>query len=179
MNAQGITMMVWVLLAGWVSTGWAQAPSAEKATDKAAATKVDTAPAAQTRAELHRTMAELIEAQAAAQPDQAKIKALTDKLQELRGKIGGPAANVPRGPMAGGRGPWGGPGMGAGMGRGPGRGMGPGYGRGPGWGRGPGGGAGRGGWGPGPGFGAGRGPGFVDADRDGVCDNFERAWGHR
>jgi hypothetical protein len=174
MNARGITMLV--LLAAWVSIGWAQTPSAEKATDNPVATKVDTTPTAQTRAELHRTMAELIEAQAAAQPDQAKIKALTDKVQELRGKIGGPAASWPRGPMAGGRGPWGGPGMGVGMGRGAGRGMGPGYGRGPGWGRGPGG---RGGWGPGPGFGAGRGPSFVDTDRDGVCDNFERIWGHR
>ncbi|HID78221.1 MAG TPA: hypothetical protein EYP56_19785 [Planctomycetaceae bacterium] len=39
------------------------------------------------RAEIHRTMAALIEAQAAEEPDEAKVKALTEKLQSMREKL--------------------------------------------------------------------------------------------
>ena len=63
-----------------------------------------------------------------------------------------------------------------GVGRGQGRGYGLGYGysggqgRGYGWGRGP---------GAGRGAGFGRGRAFIDEDRDGICDNYERLWGAR
>ncbi len=61
----------------------------------------------------------------------------------------------------------------AGYGRGPGWRGGAGYGRGPAWGYGPGYRRGSG-WGRGAGFGRGR-P-YVDEDRDGICDNYERVW---
>lgn len=109
-----------------------------------------------------------------------------------------PAAGYGRGLGPGyGRGPIGAPALGygrelgqgraAGYGRGAGRGRGAGYGRGAGWGRGAGYGHGSG-WAPAAGYGRGlgqaagrglgRGPGwaFLDEDRDGVCDRYERAW---
>ena len=67
-------------------------------------------------------------------------------------------------------------GYGPAYGRGPAQGYGPGYGRGSGWGRGAGYGRGSG-WGRGAGFG--RGWSFMDEDRDGVCDNYERVQGKK
>jgi hypothetical protein len=171
---------VWCSL---VSLGLAEDKKASKSPDnKTVETKADSSANADLRAKIHRTMAALIEAQSAEEPDQAKIDKLTKKLQQLRGKLQAqaPAAagNQPAGwacPWGGpgrgfGRGAaWGGPGQGQGAGRGPG--FGPGAGRG--WGGGPGGGA---GWGFGPGAGMGRAPGgpaFVDKDNDGTCDNYE------
>ena len=113
-------------------------PAAEKA-------KADTPTPAQLRVKLHRTMAALIEAQAAEDPDAEKIEKLTNRLQTLRAKIW---AAGPAGPQAGfgpGQGRWGGPRMARqGGGYGPGRG----YGRG------------RRGWGGGPGYGQGYGRGW-------------------
>jgi hypothetical protein len=171
---------VWCSL---VSLGLAEDKKASKSPDdKKVETKADSSANADLRAEIHRTMAALIEAQSAEEPDQAKIDQLTKKLQQLRGKLQSqaPAAagNQPAGwacPWGGpgrgfGRGAaWGGPGQGQGVGRG--TGFGPGAGRG--WGGGPGGGAGRG-FGPGAGMGrAPGGPAFVDKDKDGICDNYE------
>lgn len=125
---------------------------------------------AQLRAQLHRAMAELIEARAAKEPDQARIDQLSRQVAGLRQQIAG----QPPAPGAGAFCPWGGPGLNLGFGRGPAwGGRGPGYGRGMGYG---------GGFGRGPGYGRGAGwgaangfPGraFVDRDGDGVCDNFE------
>lgn len=137
------------------------------------------------RAEMHRTMAELIEAQSAEKPDQAKIDRLTKKLQELRGQFRAPSASAAAPQSAGWVCPRGGPGMGFGRGAGwggagQGRGAGWGAGFGPGAARGPGGGRGMGrgpggghGFGPGAGMGRGVGPAFVDKDQDGICDNYE------
>ena len=139
----------------WTAIVWAQQPKAGEPIQAQPAAKSETPSQVQVRVALHRATADLIEARSAAEPDQAKIQALTEKVQTLRSQL------VPAQPGAGC--PWGGPG----------RGFGPGYGRGPGWG-------GRGaGWGAGYGWGAGRGYGwgFVDADHDGVCDRFEQATG--
>jgi hypothetical protein len=168
------------LWGGLVSFGMAAEPKATKAKaeSKASATS-------DLRAEIHQTLSALNEARTAEKPDQAKVDELTQKLQQLRGKLrtqtvaaGGTAVNAwgcPRGGpgMGNGRGPGGGGGgRGAGWGGG---GRGAGFGPGPGAGRGWGGGAGHG-QGFGPGGGAGRGPGgpaFVDQDNDGVCDQYE------
>jgi len=206
-------VMTLVLICGaaWAAlaqdAGTAQPPSGEQAVAAEAKTQVDVPTPAKLRAKIHRTMAELIEAQSADKPDPQEIQKLSDQLQELRQKLWaqGPAADgrqvgPRRGPGSGpgmglgrgrGRGPAVAPGLGPGMGPGRGPGMGPGrgpamgqgagrgrgQGPGPGWGRG--GGPGRG-YGPGPGRGYGpgygRGWGFIDEDRDGVCDNFERLW---
>ena len=123
----------------------------------------------QLKAQMHRTMADLVEAQSAAEPDQAKIDQLAGQLQSIRRQLWAKAPAPGRGYGQG----W------AGQGRGQGRG-GPAYGGrgygcpwgGPGWGRGMGMGQG-GGMGMGPGRGMGPGLGFVDADGDGVCDNFQ------
>jgi len=128
------------------------------------------------RWELHRAVAELIEAQAAEKPDAQKIKELGDQVRSLREQV---QANCPAGPWAG-PGLWcprGGPGMGfgpawgGGAGRGPAR-LGRGYGRGFGPARGP-------GWGAGRGMGLGGAGAFIDQDRDGICDNYARLWGQR
>jgi len=183
------------VLASVASRGLAQPPEPKaKPADAASAAKTDPQALAQLRAEVHRTMAALIEARSAEKPNPAGVQKLTARLQELRGQMAPqrPAAAGPgwRCPWAGagmGLGPaWGGTGRGpgAGGGRGPGFGPGPGFGRGfgpgPGFGRGPGAGRGPGygrgaGWGPG----AGRGPAFVDEDQDGICDNYERLWGKK
>jgi hypothetical protein len=132
----------------------------------APAAKSDVSTPAQARADLHRAMADLIEAQAAEKPDQAKIQTLTEKVAKLRGQLVPPAAGPGRA--------WGGPGFGPGFGRGYCAGYGPGYG--PGWGRG----YGRGmGWGGGRGMGWGGGYGFVAANQNGICDRFEAATGQR
>jgi hypothetical protein len=119
------------------------------------------------RADIRQTLAELIEAQSAKQAAQTKIDRLTKNLHELRGKLASqPAASADNQPTASNC-PWGGPGMGYGRNAGwggPGRGFG--GGRGPGYGR-----------GFGPGGGMGRtpgGPAFVDEDKDGVCDQYEK-----
>jgi hypothetical protein len=139
--------------------------------DKSPQAKSEAPTAAQLRAGIHRTMAELIEARMAGTPDRAKVDALTRQVRELRGKL---QAITPATGLAGGGGgcPWGGPGMGYGRGWG-GQGRGPGAGRGagfePGTRRGPG-----RGFGPGAGMGLGPGGGwFVDEDKDGICDYYE------
>lgn len=129
-----------------------------------AAAKVDEPSQVRLRADMHRAMADLIEARSAEKPDPAKVDALADKVQKIRSQITPPA-----GPGRG----WGGPGRGGcAWGGGPGYGRGPGWGGGPGYGRGP-------GWGGGRGmaWGAGYGWGFVDANRNGVCDRLEQAVG--
>jgi hypothetical protein len=141
--------------------------------EKRTQAKSDAATAAELRATIHRTMAELIEARASDKPDQAKIDDLAKRVQELRGKLQATtptAANASSGWGC----PWGGPGMGCGRGWGcGGQGRGPGAGRGAGFGPGAGRGQGRG-FGPGAGMGLGPGGGaFVDEDKDGICDNYE------
>ncbi len=172
------TYLLALVFSAMASTGWAQAAAAEtKQADAKPAAQTAAKTPAQLRAEMHRTLAALFEAQAAEKVDPEKVKALTGQLQTIRGEM---AAQFPTAPAnAAGRGcPWGGPGYG----RGPGWG-GPGYGRGAGGGYGWGRGYGRGGWGGGPGYGRGMGwgagPAFVDADQDGVCDNFELRTGRQ
>ncbi len=187
------TALTWVmsfaLYGAMLSTGLAQDANTDKqpAAPQPAA-KPDPATSAKLRAEIHRTMAALIEAQAAEKPDAAKVKELTDQLQKLRAQRW---AESPAPPAMGRGGAWGGPRMGPGPGRGgPGKGFGPGYGRGPGFGPGPAAGRGPGygagpGWGRGPGYGRGAGWGagsgwgraFVDLDGNGICDNYERPLG--
>ena len=166
------------LYGGLVPLGMAEDPKSVASTNSNQEGRSQTPANADLRVEIHRTLAALIEARSAEKPDQAKVDQLTQKLQQLRGKLRAqnPAA---AGGTAGGWGcPWGGPGMGFG------------YGRGCGWGgggRGPGGGMGFGacrGWGGGAGAGRGLGPGagqglapggpaFVDQDNDGLCDYYE------
>jgi len=168
-----------VLCGGLASVGVAEDAKAVPAAKPKQDSGTQTPTTAELRAEIHRTMAAILEARAAEKPDQAKVDQLTQKLQELRGKLRSqdPAA-VGSGAGVWGC-PWGGPGRGYGCGRGYGRGWGgggPGCGMGPGAGRGWGGGAGAG-RGLGPGAGQGLAPGgaaFVDQDNDGVCDHFQR-----
>lgn len=144
---------------GLVSLGLAGEPNAgiPPQPEKQAA-PANSSTTAELRADLHRTLGQLIEAQAAQNPDHARIGELTEKLAQLRGKLRAqnPAA---AGSWGAGRGcPWVGPGRGLGMGRG--AGLGPGGGR---------------GWGGGI---YGRGPGagravIVDEDHDGLCDYYE------
>lgn len=170
------TCLFALMLFAATSTGLAQAAEAKKADAKPAAQPAAKTPS-QLRAEMHRTLAALIEAQAAEKADPEKVEALTGQLQKIRGEM---ASQFPVAPAnaAGWRCPWGGPGCG----RGPGWG-GPGYGRGAGGGYGWGQGYGRGGRGAGPGYGRGMGwgagPAFVDADHNGVCDNFEQRTGRQ
>jgi hypothetical protein len=154
-----------------VSLGVAEDTKATRSPDdKKVEAKVNATANAKLRAAIHRTMADLIEAQSAEKPDQAKIDSLSTKVQQLREKlqVQAPAVvgNVPAGWVC----PRGGPGMGFGRGAAWG-----GPGRGPGAGRGPGGGPGAGrGFGPGAGLGLGTGgPAFVDNDNDGICDYYE------
>jgi hypothetical protein len=162
-----------------VSLGLAEEKKASDSPDnKKVETKADSSAKADLRATIHRTIAALIEAQSAEEPDQAKINKLTKNLQQLRGKLQAQAPTATGNQPAGWACPWGGPGRGFGCGAawgGPGQGQGAGRGAGfgPGVGRGWGGGAGRG---FGPGAGMGRtpgGPAFVDKDNDGTCDNYE------
>jgi len=174
---RNLVTLVMTLALGCGLTACGQGQEAKPA-DKADVAK--TAPsAASLRAEMHRTMAALIEARAAERPDQEKIQKLTEQVQSLRSQLQAKWPGAGAGGPGGWRCPWGGPGMGigpawgGGPGRGPGRG-GPGPGRGPGAGWG----AGRGaGWGAGRG--AGFGGAFIDEDKDGVCDNYERLWGEK
>jgi hypothetical protein len=150
----GVTAVVlWCGLVGLGNAAEGNAAKREAAQKGGAASAA--IPRADLRAEIHRTMAALIEAQAAEKPDPEKIDALTKELQRLRAEC------------------WAQGGSAVGMGFGPGRGMG--YGRGAGWGMG----GGRG-WGGGRGFGPGGGrglapggPAFVDENKNGVCDWFE------
>jgi hypothetical protein len=104
------------------------------------------------QARLHRALADLIEARAAATPDQARIAKLTKEVQELRRQPPGPCAAAQAAAQTACPGCCPCPAARAG------------FGRGAGWGRGP--------------RGACCAPGgFVDADRDGVCDHYERRHG--
>ena len=111
-----------------VSLGLAEDKKASKSPDnKKVEAKADTSANAELRAKIHRTMAALIEAQSAEEPDQAKIDKLTKKLQQLRGKLQAQAPAAAGNQPAGWACPWGGPGMGFGRGAawgGPGRGQG-------------------------------------------------------
>ena len=168
-----LLMATAMLLAG-ASIGLAQ--------DAKTVEKADTPTPAQLRVQMHRAMADLIEARAAEKPDEAKVEKLADTVQYLRGKIQAqgtaPGWYGQRGNGYGQQCPWGGPGNGPRMGRGygpgkgynaqgqgrggQGRGMGPGMGRGKGGqgrGMGPGMGREKGGQGRGMGPGMGRGKG--------------------
>lgn len=165
-----------VVCAGLASFGAAEDKKGSDSTDAGKVQgRSETESGADLRAEIHRTLAQLIEARAAEKPDQAKVDELTGKLRQLRGEFRGqvPAGNAADGWAC----PRGGPGKGFGCCRGcPGGGRGRGAGFGPGAGRGWGGGAG-GGRGLGPGGGQGRAPGgaaFLDQDQDGTCDRFEQ-----
>lgn len=167
---------------GLVSFGVAEDQGAGKSPDPSKVeVRTTTASIAGLRAEIHRTLAALIEARAVDDPDEAKVAELTERLQQLRGRLRAQTASATRsvasgsaGAMGGGMGygrggAWGRPGWGRGFGPGAGRGFGPAAGRG--WGGGAGGGRGLG-----PGAGQGLAPGgaaFVDRDNDGVCDNYE------
>jgi hypothetical protein len=165
-----LTMVtVAMLSSGLASLGTAGDPTtpAAKAPSKAAA-------GADVRADIHRTLAALIQARSAEKPDTAKVDELARKLEQLRGKLRGQSGAIAGNAGGPGRCPWGGPGVGYGRGMGAGYGRGPGAGRGMGW-NGGGGGMGRG-------AGLGRDPGgaaFVDRDGDGVCDNYELRHGTR
>ena len=116
MNTKWTRTLVLVAVASMTSVTWAQTPPAEKSPPKPAASQADAATVAPLRAELHRTIADLIEARVASPSEPARVQELTTKAEELRAKL---AATVPgtgaRGPMGAGRG-WGGTGMGPGMG---------------------------------------------------------------
>jgi hypothetical protein len=168
-----------------------EAQAREQSAEPKAVAKVVVPATHELRTKMYRAMAELIEAQSASEPNEAKIAELTKEVQTLRQQIRGSVANRSVAPASapgsvpGWSCPWGGPGLGPGGGYGAGPawgrgGRGSGYGRGQGYGPGFGWGGGRGpragrGAGMGPGFG--NGPGYVDADHDGTCDNFERRWG--
>jgi hypothetical protein len=174
--------LVWVVVVGMAGEGWAQISPAEDTPEKPTTSQVDAVNALALRAELHRAVADLIEARAASPTEPARVQELLAKVQQLRAKLAATAPSIgPRGPLTGGRGWFStGPGMGRGMaygrgmghGRGPAISVGPGYGRGPACLWGPGFAQGmRGGYGPGPGW------GFVDENRNGICDSYERIWG--
>lgn len=160
-----VKVSVW--LAIMVITGVAYSCVAEETVPAETGMAADAPPAdaAAIRAEMHRTMAALIEAQAAEEPDQEQIAELSEKLGTLRTELWqtGPRA-VPGEPRPGWQCPWApdargwpcprwghGPGYGFGAGHRRGRGPQRGYGPGAGW-----------GYGPGPGYGPGVGarPGF-------------------
>jgi len=158
---------------GLVSLGIAGEPNASTPPQQTKVeTQVKTPTSAELRAEIHRTMAALIEAQAAEEPNSVQIAELTKSLSQLRGKLRSQNPATVGNPAAGWGCPWGGPGRGPGMGRGAG------FGPGRGWGGGPVGGR---GMGPGAGLGLGAGSGaFVDEDHDGICDYYELRHGmHR
>ncbi len=115
--------------------------------------KAETPTPAQLRVQMHRTMAALIEARSAKTPNEAEITKLAQQLRTLRQKIWAQGPVQPVGPPAFGQRPMGGPGKGFARGRGQGYGRSGGYGR-----------------------GYGRQWSFVDQDRDGVCDNYQRVW---
>jgi hypothetical protein len=162
-NHWTMTMALAALLA-FGTTALAAEEKATKANEPAQAKTAadqDAPTVAQLQARLHHTMAALIEARSAEEPDQAQIDKLTRRVQSLRQQI------FAKGPDVGAPCPWGGPGLG--LGRGAGYGWGRGYGPGAGMGRGP-------GYGRGAGWGAAHGypeRGFIDQDEDGVCDNYE------
>ena len=185
------TAIIW----GLGATAWAAGAKATKSPGNKpnVEAKADAVALAQLRAKMHRSLAELIEAQNATDKDAAKIEELTKEIADLRAQLQAKRPAVPAGQQGvqpGWRCPWGGPGMGPGRGQGRGPGMGPGKGPGMGPGRGqgmgPGPGMGRG-FGPGPGAGAGPGggrgsgtgrgagwgPGFIDVNQNGICDYFE------
>ena len=178
MFRSGLTLVVTLAMAcALATTSMAQDAKAPKKPPKAKATaEADASAPVALRAEMHRTMAALIEAQAADKPNQKKVDQLTARLQTLGQQLWGQGPVAPTARPAVGPYLWGGPRMGygpcwGGRGRGAGRG-GPGWYGGPGRGRGPGWGAG----GRGRGFGGGWGA-FVDRDGNGVCDHYETIWG--
>ena len=96
----------------------AEDPKATKSPDNKVEGRADTSGNSELRAEIHRTLAALIEAQSAEKPDQAKVDELTKRLQQLRGKLRSQNATaVGDAPAAWGC-PWGGPGPGYGRGGG-------------------------------------------------------------
>lgn len=135
------------------------------------ATKAPAPTVQQLKVQMHRTMADLLAAQSAAEPDPAEIDRLAGQLLAIRQQLATKAPAIGRGygqGWAGSGRAWASPGRGYGRGgfayggRGYGCPWGNAYG---GYGRG----GGRG-MGLGPGRGLGPGLGFVDANGDGVCD---------
>jgi CheY-like chemotaxis protein len=97
---------------GFVSLGNAEDQKATSSPDKKVQRKADATANADLRAKIHRTMAELIEARADDEPDQARIDKLARKLQQLRAKLAAEAdGDQPAWTC-----PWGGPGRGWGRG---------------------------------------------------------------
>lgn len=148
------------ILGGGLVAAWAEdsAPATPPGDAKKVDAKADAATPAQLRAKLHRTLADLIDAQNAEKPDQAQVDKLTKEVEQLRAQTVGQRVSV----QVAWRCPRGGPGMGYGRGYGPGRGPGMGGGRGPGQGR-----------------GLGMGAGFIDRNQNGVCDNLEGVAGQK
>ena len=147
-----LTLLAVAAVVGGASVLWAEdaAPTTPSDAKKVEA-KADAPTPAQLRAQMHRTLADLIEARNAEKPDPARIDKLTKELEQLRAQIVAQRAAV-RVDV----------GYGGGYGRGYGRGFGCGYGR---------------GFGRGPGWGVnvtvGRGLGFIDENHNGICDNLE------
>lgn len=158
-----------ILVLGTAAAGFAEeAANEKKAAEADAAVQADGPTPAQVRAAMHRTLAELIEARSAAQPDQAKIDALSAELRTQQQRLRAFAPGSGAGPRGRGQCPWAASGMGYGRtGGGPPWAAGNGRGRGAGYGGGFGRGAASGG-------GFGRGRAFVDQDGDGMCDNLQR-----
>lgn len=184
-------LLLSLLVIGWAAPQCvAQAVGNDPASQPAPSAAPSATTAAELRAQLHRAMAELIEAQSASQPDQKKVDELAARIRELRGELLGQVSVPGSVPPRAGWCPWGNvpPGMGRAARYGAGFGAG---GFGPRWNQPAGGGYGRGpaarggGWSPGRGgVGMGMGAGFrsgayVDANRNGVCDNYEAIWGRR
>ena len=97
------------LWCGLVSLGMAEDKKASKSPEgKKVETQASTPAQADVRAEMHRTMAALIEAQAAEKPDRAKIDQLAKKLQQMRATLRAQSAAGAGNPAGAWRCPWGG-----------------------------------------------------------------------
>ena len=73
------------ILCGIASASWAQDPAPK--TPPSDVKKVDVKAIAQLQVRLHRTLADLTEANIADSPDKAKIEALTKEVEKLRGEL--------------------------------------------------------------------------------------------
>jgi len=83
-----MTLVLGLSIAGaGARAGFAQDAKATSKDPPAQAAQEKPADLAKLRAEMHRAMAALIEVQAAENPDAAKVKELTAKVQELRSKV--------------------------------------------------------------------------------------------
>lgn len=100
------TSMLFCLAAAvlWIVQGTAMAQRGAAPPRDQADNVTPAAKTAELRAEMHRTLADLAEARAAQEPDQAEIERLQQQLGELRGQLTAPRR------AAAGECPWGGPG---------------------------------------------------------------------